>query len=152
VVWGRHEGRGRRARGWREFPGADTRPGIRGGTVARVLVIDDDDAIRIALRHVLEKAGHQVVDAPDGESALGLCRDHAVDLVITDIFLPSKDGVEVVIELRREFPGARVIAISSFDDISLLQAGAFGAIRIFRKPLDMDRLVGEIEEILSADA
>lgn len=119
--------------------------------MARILVIDDDASIRVALRQILEKAGHRVADAPDGETGLNLHRQEPADLVITDIVMPLKEGVETTIELRRDFPDIKIIAISGMDDISLLQAGAFGALRVFRKPLDTERLLKAVEEMLAQD-
>ncbi|OGG46874.1 MAG: hypothetical protein A3F84_00360 [Candidatus Handelsmanbacteria bacterium RIFCSPLOWO2_12_FULL_64_10] len=118
--------------------------------MALILVVDDDASIRVALRQILERAGHRVVDAPDGETGLNLYRQGPADLVITDLMMPSKEGVETTIELRQEFPDARVIAISGVDDISLLQASAFGALRVFRKPLDTEKLLKAVEEILES--
>src|SRR5215831_7102565 len=80
--------------------------------MARILVIDDEDPIRRLLRAALEQRGHQVVEARQGKEALDLHRSQPVELVITDILMPEKDGLEVIMALRREAPQLKVIAIS----------------------------------------
>src|SRR2546429_5566105 len=77
--------------------------------MARIIVIDDNDAARVTMRRVLEKAGHQVLEASDGDAGLKLLAEIGVTLVITDIFMPGQDGIVTLRRIKKEFPGVRVI-------------------------------------------
>jgi len=117
-----------------------------------ILVIDDEVQIRALLREMLERAGYEVMDAPDGEEGIRLYRENPADLVITDIIMPKKEGLETIVDLRAEFPEVKIIAISGGGTIgpdSYLQiAEGFGAIRIFTKPFKMEELLAAIQELL----
>ena len=67
--------------------------------MSRILVIDDDVPLRLVLRSILERAGHTVLDAPDGRTGLALWRREPTDVVVTDIFMPEQDGIEVIREM-----------------------------------------------------
>ena len=77
-----------------------------------ILIIDDEEDIRDALQMVLESAGHNVKVASNGDDAIELQSGDPVDLLLTDIIMPGKDGVDTIKEIRQEFPGIRIIAIS----------------------------------------
>ena len=120
--------------------------------MAKILIIDDEWPIRAALRRVLEGAGHEVVDAPNGEEGMRLYREHPADLVVTDILMPEKDGLEVVRELQRDFPQVTVIGISGVGRTGKLDylsyAKTFGATRIFSRPFDLKEFLEAVEESL----
>jgi len=78
----------------------------------RILVVDDDDGVRSAVRAMLNKARFEVVEASDGAEATRTLRFLGADLVLCDVFMPGKDGMEVLRELRREYPAIKVIAMS----------------------------------------
>ena len=78
----------------------------------RILVIDDDEMLRGMLVQTLERAGYEVVEAPNGDAGLKLFRAHPADLVITDLIMPEKEGVETMMELRRDYPTLPIIAVS----------------------------------------
>ena len=126
----------------------------QGLTVARILVIDDEISIRAMLRDMLEGEGHQVIEAPDGAVAMKQCRDQSVDLIITDILMPEKDGLEVIREIRRLAPDTKVIAISGgnpqvhvrFLDI----AKHLGAYRTIDKPFALHTLLDAVHDALQA--
>ena len=80
--------------------------------MASILVIDDDEALRLLLREMLQADGHAVREAANGREGLALYRAQPADLVITDILMPEQDGMEVILELTREFLDARVIAMT----------------------------------------
>ena len=80
--------------------------------MARILIIDDEEKFRKMLRQMLERAGHEVVEAPDGKEGVKLYREKLTDLIITDIFMPEKEGIQTIKELKRDFPEAKIIAIS----------------------------------------
>src|SRR6266480_7062891 len=88
------------------------RPRPRRGGVARILVMDDDELLRGALRVVLEAAGYEVIEAADGDAGLRLQREQAADLVLVDIFMPERDGLEVIRALRAEIPEPKIISMS----------------------------------------
>src|SRR2546422_7952751 len=88
--------------------------------MARIILIDDEDAVRRTVRLALERAGHQVLEASDGEAGLKLLAQSGADLVITDIFMPGQDGIVTVRRIRKESPGVKVIAISGGDSTGRL--------------------------------
>jgi two-component system chemotaxis response regulator CheY len=77
-----------------------------------VLIIDDEEDIRDALRRVLERAGYRVRGAEDGAEGLKQMQQRPADVIITDIIMPKLNGVETIAEMRQQFPNARIIAIS----------------------------------------
>lgn len=83
-----------------------------GKKMPRILVIDDDEPIRIALRKMLESEGHEVVEASDGARGLRLFDEQPADLVIADILMPEKEGFEVIRELLVKKPDVKIIAMS----------------------------------------
>src|SRR5213594_3491255 len=128
----------------------------RRGGVARILVMDDDALLRGALRVVLEAAGYEVIEAADGDAGLRLQREQGADLVLVDIFMPERDGLEVIRALRAEFPQPKIVAMSGggrTGQIEVLRAAAaLGAARILRKPFQPRELVKVIRELLGEGA
>jgi two-component system, chemotaxis family, chemotaxis protein CheY len=123
--------------------------------MARIIVIDDNDAVRLTMRRALEKAGHQVFEASDGEAGMKLLTETGVDLVITDIFMPGQDGIVTVRRMRKEFPGIKVIAVSGGDATGRMDlrkdAEVLGAARTLRKPFAPSELVQAVRETLTPD-
>lgn len=124
--------------------------------MASILVMDDDGPLREALRVVLEGAGYDVMEAPDGEAGLRLQREHPADLVLVDIFMPERDGLEVIQALRVESPQVKIIAVSGggrTGQIEVLRAAAgLGAARTLVKPFDPRELLRAIRELLGERA
>ena len=120
--------------------------------MARILVIDDDAQIRELLRVILERAGYEAVTAPDGKVGTRMYREEPADLVITDLIMPQKEGIETIIELRRDFPGVKIIVISGGGTIDaeeyLRMAKTLGAQRIFSKPFGMAEMLEAVQELL----
>ena len=79
--------------------------------IIRILLIDDDPLVRNILRQILELDGHMVVDAANGAVAMQRWSEQPADLIVTDILMPEKDGLEVIRELRRQCPQLKVIAV-----------------------------------------
>src|SRR5258706_12667451 len=106
--------------------------------MARIIVIDDNDAARGTMRRVLEKAGHEVLEASDGDAGMKLLAETGVPLVITDIFMPGQDGIVTLRRIKKEFPGVRGIAVSGGDATGRIDlrkdAGLWGPARTLRKP------------------
>ena len=120
--------------------------------MASILIIDDDDSLRDALRRNLRKAGYQVVEANEGRQGLKQLESAPVDLILLDIFMPGKEGLETITELRRSHPGIRVIAMSgggSKGDLDVLKvAKLFGARRTMTKPFTREQLLEAVQEEL----
>ena len=118
------------------------------------MVIDDEESMRELLRDLLEREGHVVVEAADGRAGVMLYRDAPTDLIILDIFMPGRSGLEAMVDLHGEFPDARIIAISgggNVGDIGQLGvAETLGAIRTFNKPFEIDEFLGAVNEVLGA--
>jgi YesN/AraC family two-component response regulator len=121
----------------------------------RLLIVDDDFFVRDMLERLMRKAGFDVTTAENGADALKLHRSHPADLVITDIIMPEKEGLETITEFRRYFPGVKVIAISGGGRIGpanyLKMATLLGADRTFAKPVDTKQLLSAVEELLDPD-
>ena len=106
--------------------------------MARILIIDDEELARFTIRDILETAGHEVVEAQNGNEGLAFQRAAPFDLVVTDIIMPEKEGVETIIELKQEFPDLGIVAISGGGrtrNLDFLQlAEQYGADRVLAKP------------------
>ena len=120
--------------------------------MARILIIDDDDLMLEMVRDMLMRAGYEVLVAQDGNEGLERFRKNRVDLVITDLFMPEKDGVEVILELQREFPGTKIIVISGgsvrgrLDLLSVVQD--LGVRYAFVKPFHRRAILDAVKEVL----
>jgi CheY-like chemotaxis protein len=123
--------------------------------MARILIIDDDEEIRLVLRDVLEDAGYEVVEAEDGQEGLQYYRTAPADLIITDIVMPRKGGLETIRELRREAPHVKIIAISGGSRTASLSgldiARQLGATRVFQKPFGLPEMCRAVREVLQEE-
>ena len=121
---------------------------------ARILVIDDDFQVRAMLRQLLEGAGYAVIDAADGKQGIRLFREEPCDVIITDIIMPEKEGIETISELCRDFPEVNIIAISGGGrrpaDEYLRLAKQTGAHYALAKPLDQKELLEAVQKLVSA--
>lgn len=121
--------------------------------MARILLIDDDDTVRTVLRLTLVHFSHTVIEARNGKEGLRLFPHANVDLVITDIVMPEKEGFEVLIELRSRHPTMRVIAISGGGHggaVDYLRvAKLLGAAKVLAKPFSSDALMAAVDELLA---
>ena len=118
----------------------------------KILVIDDDEQMRVLLRQVMEWAGYEVVEAADGRAGVHLQRQHRAALVITDLIMPEQEGLETITALRRDYPGLKIIAISGGGRVGpeayLPAARELGADRVFSKPFDVRELAETVRELL----
>lgn len=114
--------------------------------MATILIIDDEETIRVLLRSALEAAGYEVTEAVNGRAGLELYRCRPADLVITDILMPELNGLDMLLELTREFLDAKVIAISGAaeDKHALDVAKLLGARQTFQKPFSMPHLLDAV--------
>jgi DNA-binding response OmpR family regulator len=121
--------------------------------MARILLIDDDPAVRNMLRLTLTHFGHTVTEARDGKEGLASFERARPDLVLTDIVMPEKEGLELLMDLRKRQPPVKVIAMSGGDRKSatsyLHMATLMGASRVLSKPFPSDELLTAIREVLS---
>ncbi len=114
--------------------------------MASILIIDDEEIIRVLLRSTLEAAGYEVTEAVNGREGLELYRHRPTDLVITDIVMPELNGLDMLLELTREFLHAKVIAISGAGGGKnvLDVAKLLGARQTFQKPFSMPLLLNAV--------
>jgi len=121
----------------------------------RILVIDDDEQMRVLLRQVMEWSGYTVVDAENGRKGMQLQREQPADLVITDLIMPEQEGLETISILKREFPEVRIVAISGGGRIGpeayLPAARELGADLVFSKPFDVKKFVAAVRGLLDHD-
>ena len=120
--------------------------------MACILIIDDDDQPRHILQQVLTRAGYEVIEACDGNEGLQRFRATPADVIITDILMPEKEGLETIIDLRREFPRAKIIAMSGggrAGNLNFLDvASRLGAQRTLEKPFDLQAMLRAVSELL----
>jgi DNA-binding NtrC family response regulator len=119
----------------------------------RILIIDDDHQFRLMLRRLLEKEDYEILEATDGNMGIDVYRHFPCDVVITDIIMPEKEGVETIVSLRKEYPDLKIIAISGGGRNApcdyLMLAEKLGAQAIMEKPLDRTRLLAILEKMIS---
>jgi CheY-like chemotaxis protein len=115
----------------------------RDSHMATILIIDDEEAVRALLRFALEAAGHEVMEAVNGHQGLERYRQRPTDLVIVDMLMPVMNGLNMLVDLTREFLDAKVIAISGAggEQNVLDVAKLLGARQTFQKPFSMPQLL-----------
>lgn len=124
--------------------------------MAQILIADDDAQIRLLLRRILEHAGHTIREASDGEEAARLARQNPPDLLITDLLMPNREGLETIMEFAAIAPRTKIIAISgggcrnNLDFLSVAQK--LGASRTVRKPFGPEDLLHAVGEVLGSIA
>lgn len=121
--------------------------------MARILIVDDDEAIRTSLRKTLERAGHAVFGAMDGAAALRFLAANSVDVVITDLYMPDVDGIELIGRLRREGTVGRIIAVTGGGQVAgqnlLNVAKVLGADITLAKPFTREQLLGAVGQVMN---
>jgi CheY-like chemotaxis protein len=131
--------------------------------LSRILVIDDDPAVRMTIKLVLERDGHAVELATDGLAGMKAIKAGGIDLLIVDIFMPGMDGIETIREVHRHQPGLPAIVISgtSLDAPGLREPGLktpdflamavkLGAVRSLQKPFKPRDIIGAVRQCLGA--
>ncbi len=120
--------------------------------MARILLIDDDYDLRTSLKSLLEDNGHEVMEAANGNEGLAIQSDEPADLVITDLFMPEKEGLDTIMDLKRDNPQAKIIAISgggraaSVDFLEL--ARNLGASHTLKKPFEPEDFIDVVTKSL----
>ncbi|MDX1775097.1 MAG: response regulator [Desulfobulbales bacterium] len=120
--------------------------------MARVLVIDDDLQLRKLLCKILAAEEYEAHDAANGIEGLDLIKKQAFDLVVTDIFMPGEDGLGTIMEICRNYPDIKIIAMTgggSVKDVDFLKlASNLGAEKVFQKPVDMAVFMATVKDVL----
>ena len=124
--------------------------------MGRILVIDDDPAMRGSMRRILERDGHDLREAGDGAEGLRLFRAEPADVVVTDVLMPGKEGMETIVELREEAPDVRILVVSGggtmLGESTLSDAQALGADASLAKPFTVDQLRSAVAVLLTQPA
>jgi|WetSurMetagenome_2_1015567.scaffolds.fasta_scaffold04639_2 DNA-binding NtrC family response regulator len=121
--------------------------------MSRILVVDDDQQIRLMLQMWLERDGHEVHLAEDGNDALDALKleTDGFDVVITDIVMPDKEGLELILELKKKYHKLKIIAMSGGGQLHpltyLRMAQGLKADKTFRKPLKTQDLLEAVREL-----
>ena len=122
--------------------------------MANILVVDDEQMLRRTLRALLERAGHTVVEAEDGDEGFALFRSQSFDLVLTDIIMPNREGVETIGEMRRHAPDLPIIAMSGGGsrggELFLELAQKLGATATLAKPIRQAELIAAVDACLAS--
>jgi CheY-like chemotaxis protein len=121
--------------------------------MAKILVFDDEPSILLMIKKMLEKAGHEVDIALNGREGMELFEKNKPDLLITDIIMPEKEGLETILELRKKYPELKIIAISGGGRIGpegyLPSAKRLGADMVFQKPLVQKEFMQAVSILLN---
>jgi two-component system, chemotaxis family, chemotaxis protein CheY len=122
--------------------------------MALILVIDDVAQMRDLVRRMLERAKHTVIEAEDGERGLAVFEEQHPAIVITDLLMPKKEGIETIQQIRRLRPDAKIIAMSGSDDVRgrslyLDAAQRLGADAVLAKPFQPAALTAVVDRLLN---
>ena len=121
--------------------------------MTRIFVIDDDSEIRDVLKDILARSGYEVMVAADGAEALTLQKATPADLIITDIIMPQKEGLETIMEYRRDFPSVKIIAMSGGGKVEpetyLEAANLLGAQAALSKPFGLAEMLATVKKLLA---
>ncbi|MCC6486956.1 MAG: response regulator [Candidatus Hydrogenedentes bacterium] len=120
--------------------------------MAKILIVDDEADIRRVFRAILARAGHEVRDAANGKAGLETFREWPADLIITDVFMPEKDGLEVVMDIRRISKEVKILAVSGGGPFApndfLAMAQSLGANAILYKGVNAETFLTTVNDLL----
>lgn len=123
---------------------------------AQILLVDDEEMVRMQIRSSLELEGYEVREASNGREALEMLADYKPDLMITDILMPEKEGIETIREVRQQRADIKIIAISGgvrTENMDFLKiAKRLGADLALPKPFGRQQLLTLVHQLLDADA
>ena len=121
-----------------------------------ILIIDDEPQIRSMIRLILERSGYMVIEASDGIEGIRLFREKPADLIITDLIMPNKDGIGLIIELKKEFPDVKIVAMSggglNRPEGYLRGAQKLGAACTLSKPINRQELLRVVRDTLNTES
>jgi len=116
----------------------------------RILLVEDDDDLRVLIHEMLQKAGYEIESARNGAEALALNYVAPASLVITDMFMPKIDGLQTIIELRKDNPKLKFLAISGCSRESLVLAEKAGARATLAKPFSAEQLLHTVSRLVGS--
>ena len=121
--------------------------------MARILVVEDNEDLRLIIKDILEDAGHDISQACDGAEVEEILSIQPVDLVLTDIIMPEQEGIQTIIRLRKQFPDLKIIGMSGGGSLGnaeyyLEMAQEFGANAALQKPFSKTQLIETIQELI----
>lgn len=120
--------------------------------MTRIVVIDDEPLIRSTVSTILTREGFNVETAADGKGGIALVHNNPPNVVITDIFMPNMDGIEIVMELKRSCPHTKIIAMTGGGQARMMELGSaakhLGADYILHKPFDKKSLLAAMRAVL----
>ena len=120
--------------------------------MASILIIDDDPWILRSVTEILEQEGHEVRSAENGKSALEQVVDGLPDLIVSDMYMPEMDGIELLIQLQTEHPATPLVAMSGGGDMAkeelLKNASMLGAVAVLEKPFTIELLLDVVNRAL----
>lgn len=118
----------------------------------KILIIDDDELIRMTCRNILKKEGYTVVEAIDGNSGVRLFKSEKPDVVVTDMLMPDKEGLETISDILEIDPKAKIVAVSGGGStqnmVFLKVAQQLGAGRVLKKPFKPSELIATIKILI----
>ncbi len=114
----------------------------------RILIVDDNLMMRMLIRNIFIDQGYDIEEANDGMEGLEIARKLDIDLVITDIIMPKMEGIELIMNLKRDFPNIKIIAISGGKPYYLYMAKKLGIERIFTKPLNIHEFLNAVKKLI----
>lgn len=118
-----------------------------------ILIIDDDKSLRLIIKEKIKKSNYKIFEASNGKEGIEIYHKNDIDLIITDLIMPEKEGIETIIELKKENKDVKIIAISGggyFNPEDYLEAAeGLGAIKTFIKPIDFEKFTKFINELLN---
>ncbi len=123
--------------------------------MGKILIIDDDPAMCDMLKMALENEGHEVVAKHNGEDAVAHYCEEPADLIITDIFMPLKDGIEIILDLQGRFSDLKIIVMSGGGVTGVgtldvfVAAKEFGADYTFKKPFKIEDMMKAVGNLLN---
>ena len=120
--------------------------------MSRVLVVDDEPGIRDVLQDILSDEGYEVETADDGVQGLAVMQREPIDLILLDVWLPHKGGIDVLKEVKEEYPDVEVIVISGHGNIDLaVKAVKLGAFDFLEKPLSLEKVITVVKNALQIE-
>lgn len=122
--------------------------------MANILIAEDDQELLDVLALTLRDAGHTITAARDGQEAVGLLKDNEFEILITDIVMPNKEGIETIMDVRRQWPEIKIVAMSGGGFQTAQQyldiAHKLGAAAILPKPFHRDQILAALDQILGS--
>jgi len=117
-----------------------------------ILVVDDNLMMRKLIRNLFHEDNFVIEEATNGVEGLEIIKQHPVDLIITDIIMPKMEGLELIMNIRRDFPNTKIIAISGGKPYYLYMAKKLGIEGIFTKPLNHQIFLKAVKKVIQFPA